>query len=112
MLNSSLNFCISELPTTSVATPSTMAARASAALALVVAVALAADVHEQCEEWAVAGECEKNPSYMLTSCKDACAANPVASSFYDLKAKTAAGATLKFDAFKDKVVLLTNVASA
>ena len=49
---------------------------------------------------------------MLTSCKDACAANPVASSFYDLKAKTAAGATLKFDAFKDKVVLLTNVASA
>ena len=107
-----MNFCISELPTTSVVTPATMAARASAALALVVAVALAADVHEQCEEWAVAGACEKNPSYMLTSCKDACAANPVVSSFYDLKAKTAAGATLKFDAFKDKVVLLTNVASA
>ena len=68
--------------------------------------------HEACAGWKLAGECEKNPSYMLTSCKDACAAHHVASSFYDLKAKTAAGATLKFDAFKDKVVLLTNVASA
>lgn len=30
------------------------------------------DDHEQCEEWAVYGECEKNPGYMRDKCRKAC----------------------------------------
>ena len=30
--------------------------------------------HAQCEEWAVYGECEKNPGYMMDTCRKACKA--------------------------------------
>jgi hypothetical protein len=30
------------------------------------------DSHEQCAEWAYFGECEKNPGFMLASCKKSC----------------------------------------
>ena len=91
---------------------------ATPAAALVLALALcassvAADTHEMCEEWASLGECEKNPSYMLTACSAACASpGALVSSFYDLSAKTAGGATLPFSDLEGKVVLVTNVASA
>ena len=50
---------------------------------------------------------------MLLSCKDACdyASFKVAASFYELQAETASGATLDFASLRDKVVLITNVAS-
>lgn len=30
------------------------------------------DVDKRCVKWAALGECEKNPGYMLTSCRKAC----------------------------------------
>lgn len=30
------------------------------------------NLHRKCEEWAMAGECAKNPSYMMTTCIKAC----------------------------------------
>ncbi|KAL1529647.1 hypothetical protein AB1Y20_000588 [Prymnesium parvum] len=30
------------------------------------------DTHEMCAQWAAAGECENNPSFMLTGCADSC----------------------------------------
>lgn len=30
------------------------------------------DADKRCGGWAAAGECEKNPGYMLTSCRKAC----------------------------------------
>jgi prolyl 4-hydroxylase len=30
------------------------------------------DSDEKCEEWAVLGECEKNPAYMLSNCRKSC----------------------------------------
>ena len=30
------------------------------------------NLHQKCEEWAMAGECAKNPSYMMTTCIKAC----------------------------------------
>ena len=69
--------------------------------------------HASCSDWAAAGECEDNPGYMLTNCKDACDLQTmeVAASFYELSAETASGATLDFETLRDKVVLITNVAS-
>ena len=69
--------------------------------------------HASCSDWAAAGECENNPGYMLTNCKDACDLQTmeVAASFYELSAETASGATLDFETLRDKVVLITNVAS-
>ena len=69
--------------------------------------------HPSCGDWAFAGECENNPGYMLTNCKDACDLQTmeVAASFYELSAETASGGTLDFETLRDKVVLITNVAS-
>jgi len=44
---------------------------AAKVMALVVAVAMA-DTNPRCGEWAAEGECDKNPGYMRTQCKDAC----------------------------------------
>jgi len=33
---------------------------------------LAQNTHAQCTAWAIAGECEKNPAYMITKCCPAC----------------------------------------
>ena len=35
-----------------------------------------ADASEHCGAWADAGECKKNPGYMLVSCRKACGACP------------------------------------
>ena len=32
--------------------------------------------HENCDQWAVSGECERNPSFMLETCKRACGGCP------------------------------------
>ena len=84
--------------------------------ALLLSIALVADAqnnHPSCSDWAAAGECENNPGYMLTNCKDACDLQTmeVAASFYELSAETASGGTLDFETLRDKVVLITNVAS-
>ena len=34
------------------------------------------DGSPNCESWALAGECEKNPGYMLTSCRKSCKTCP------------------------------------
>jgi hypothetical protein len=58
-----------------------------------------------------------DPNYMLTHCKDACAAVEQASaldvpaSFYDIVETDLYGNELKFEVFRDKVVYLVNVAS-
>ena len=68
--------------------------------------------------WASSGECTANPGYMLVSCAKSCAeveaaANQeIASSFYDLQALDADGRWIDFGSyFRDRVVLITNVAS-
>ena len=91
-------------------------APSSRTCALLLNIALLAGAqnnHASCSDWAAAGECENNPGYMLTNCKDACDLQTmeVAASFYELSAETASGATLDFETLRDKVVLITNVAS-
>ena len=83
---------------------------------VLLAVAVSADTHENCVDWAASGECEANAPYMLKACADACAKAggpppPIAESFYDLEATTAEGETLDFGGLRGKVVLVTNVAS-
>lgn len=34
------------------------------------------DLNEQCTEWAFFGECEKNPAFMLETCKKSCGECP------------------------------------
>ena len=77
---------------------------------LPVVLAVAASEPEECASWAGAGECERNPDYMLKECASAC--GPGAASFYDLTARTADGEALAFERLRGKVVLVTNVASA
>jgi hypothetical protein len=37
-----------------------------------IVVVAAEDAHPQCDEWASTGECSLNPTYMWSSCADAC----------------------------------------
>ena len=76
-------------------------------------VSACVDEDSHCKQWSQMGECENNPGYMLTNCKDACDLQTmeVAASFYDLSAETASGGRLDFETLRDKVVLITNVAS-
>ena len=69
--------------------------------------------HPSCSDWAAAGECENNPGYMLTNCKDACDLQTmeVAASFYELSAETASGGTLDFETLRDKVLLSAQIKS-
>jgi len=77
------------------------------------------DKHDRCYEWAVNGECEKNPSFMNIECATSCsqvavqmaASAEVAESFYELKAKDLEGNPVDFQQFEGQVVVITNVAS-
>ena len=46
--------------------------RTCALLLNIALLAGAQNNHASCSDWAAAGECENNPGYMLTNCKDAC----------------------------------------
>lgn len=81
-----------------------------------VATANEPDEHESCGYWAEIGECQKNPSYMLQSCKTSCAnhgAGTTASynSFYEIVETDINGNEIHFSDFEGKVVYLVNVAS-
>ena len=91
----------------------TPSSRTCALLLNIALLAGAQNNHASCSDWAATGECENNPGYMLTNCKDACDLQTmeVAASFYDLSAETASGGSLDFETLRDKVVLITNVAS-
>jgi glutathione peroxidase-family protein len=79
------------------------------------------DNHESCSHWAAAGECVKNPGYMLVNCVKSCNTVvsqtnqqnllPVASSFYDVVETDISGNEFKFDLLRGKVVYVINVAS-
>ena len=91
----------------------TPSSRTCALLLNIALLAGAQNNHASCSDWAATGECENNPGYMLTNCKDACDLQTmeVAASFYDLSAETSSGGSLDFETLRDKVVLITNVAS-
>jgi Glutathione peroxidase/ShK domain-like len=89
-------------------------------------MAIEADKHADCNDWAEQGECDNNPDYMLTHCATSCknavqqhAAAAAAlrqelaniSSFYDLRAPDIDGKMITFDIFRGKVTIITNVAS-
>ena len=85
-------------------------------VALLSATSLAQeDKHPMCRGWAAAGECTANPNYMLTSCAKSCgqvmATGPAPDSFYDVTMPDIHGNDVDFNRFRNKVVLVTNVAS-
>ena len=93
-------------------------ARATAVLmALTASVARAAtdDQHHMCRNWANAGECTNNPGYMLEYCPKSCdevmATGPAPSSFFDVVMPDINGHPVDFNRFRNKVTLVTNVAS-
>ena len=96
------------------------------------------DQNENCGFWASVGECDKNPNYMLKSCAESCNGkhicvmfpfsmflsvrtsvqiaikNPATAStgsFYDIMETDVYGNHISFERFRDKVVLVVNVAS-
>lgn len=79
------------------------------------------DSHEKCAEWAEMGECDKNPGFMQSSCAASCdkiekgrlqdAKELEGLEFFDLKAKDIDGNELDFATLRDKVTIVTNVAS-
>jgi len=96
-------------------------------IALLVSLALSDDEDkDNCQTWADRGECESeivpNRNFMLDKCKSACdkyykemeeASKEAidAKSFFDLSAKDIDGNLVKFDEFRGKVTVVTNVAS-
>jgi len=79
-----------------------------------------------CVEWATAGECNLNPRYMLEHCPVACwrqaeldraMAEEIEekighiNSFFELEARNIDKELVKFDQFRGKVTVITNVAS-
>lgn len=92
------------------------------AMAGMIAQSTADFTEQDCENWASRGECAANPKSMLKYCKKQCEeaekydAEEAAlvgkiGSFYDLSAKDIDGNVVSFSDFKDKVVIITNVAS-
>lgn len=84
--------------------------------------AAAEDSHQNCKMWAEAGECEKNPGFMLTSCRTSCDLVAMSaledskklsaiSSFFDLAANDIFGESVEFKNFRGQVTVLVNVAS-
>ncbi len=77
------------------------------------------DSHENCEQWAAAGECDKNPNYMRQHCAKACEQyelidySPIdgVESFFDLKASDIDGNLMYFEQFRGRVTIVVNVAS-
>ena len=89
---------------------------------VVVVNAIPQDEHENCEMWASSGECENNPEYMMHHCARSCALEKAhrevaeeqlkgIESFFDLSAPDIDGNEIKFEEFRGKVTILTNVAS-
>lgn len=73
-------------------------------------------------KWSELGECEKNPSYMLSECADSCARRKAMleeqnarldgiTSFFDLEASDLDGNPYSFSQLKGKVTVVVNVAS-
>jgi len=88
----------------------------------ILTVTIPSDLHANCASWAESGECESNPNFMLPNCATSChqlqKANSEAleklkniHSFYDLSAHDLQGNLISFSDFRNKVVILTNVAS-
>ena len=79
------------------------------------------DTDDRCPGWAESGECDNNPGYMQSNCAASCdaidkarladAAELEGVEFYDLSAKDIDGNVLQFSSLKDKVTVITNVAS-
>lgn len=77
------------------------------------------DKEEDCELWAGSGECDSNPDYMLLHCATSCAKMATSDaaalegieSIYQLKANDLQGKEVDFSQFKDRVLIITNVAS-
>jgi hypothetical protein len=76
------------------------------------------DQHEKCINWANAGECDTNPTYMLSNCATSCDslekqkledAKEIASieSFFGLKANDIHGKQISFKEFEGKVTLVS-----
>eukprot|EP00977_Amphora_coffeiformis_P024969 scaffold17791_cov118-Amphora_coffeaeformis.AAC.2 len=92
-------------------------------LSLTVSIhAVDSDKHESCADWAMQGECESNPNFMLISCAKSCfqaqkaaaaSAAEVAAvdSFFSLSAKDIDGTVVSFESLRGQVTVLTNVAS-
>ncbi|KAL9182927.1 hypothetical protein ACHAXT_004206 [Thalassiosira profunda] len=85
-----------------------------------------ADTIAECDGWASAGECSLNPRYMLENCPVACKKQAAAdremareieekighiTSFFELDAEDIDEKVTKFEQFKGKVTVVTNVAS-
>jgi glutathione peroxidase len=78
------------------------------------------DSHKNCEQWAVMGECDANPNYMLQNCATACekyAQTPEypdlegIDSFFQLTANDIDGNKVNFERFIGYVTIIVNVAS-
>jgi glutathione peroxidase len=79
------------------------------------------DTDDRCGDWAASGECDKNPGFMQSNCPTSCDAVEKARlaeatelqgiEFYDLSAKDIDGNVLEFSSLRNKVVVITNVAS-
>lgn len=85
-----------------------------------------ADDIVECEGWATSGECSLNPKYMVEHCPIACGKRAELDkqmaeaieeqighikSFFELEAEDIDGNALKFDRFRGRVTVITNVAS-
>ncbi|KAL7558998.1 hypothetical protein ACA910_000062 [Epithemia clementina (nom. ined.)] len=81
------------------------------------------DKHASCEHWALIGECDKNPGYMLDNCAKSCGAAAGNSqealkqevgrieSFFDLQAPDIMGNMVDFGQYRGQTVIVTNVAT-
>ena len=80
------------------------------------------DTHDNCGQWAEAGECENNPGFMVSACAKSCDEVAAAalkdvnelegiSSFFDLAANDIFGDAIEFQKFKGQVTVIVNVAS-
>lgn len=76
------------------------------------------DTRQECGQWATAGECEANPTFMRRECAKSCYlfdlnkdAGADVSSFFDLHALDIDQNIVDFSTLKGKVTIVVNVAS-
>jgi len=77
------------------------------------------DQNDSCEQWASIGECDKNPKYMLKNCALSCSKvgkpspppRDAVGTFYGLADTDINDNQVSFERFRNKVVLIVNVAS-
>ena len=78
------------------------------------------DYDDNCQEWALSGECTANPDYMLAYCQQSCAeiedqtnnADVIdRNSFFELEALDIDKNPFHFSSLKGKITLIGNVAS-